>query len=269
MKTENLTTNYTERGTGPPLVFIHGGWLSEKMWQNQVERFEGEYRVITYDIRGHGQTGPSLKSTYSIELFVEDLRRLLTNLSVEMPILCGLSLGGMIAQKYASRFANDVSGIILANTVQSFPPLSLTHAQKELLFPKLQRHLTLYGLGPQLYFRLSFPFFQLLEGHQWISLDKDTRNYVLGDVDRIRTDEFVKIFDAMYNCDLRNDIQITNPTLVITSDHEHHAVRKQNVQIAKNIRNSSHIEIPNAGHLVNMDNSREFNSKMGDFMSGL
>ena len=73
----------------------------------------------------------------------------------------------------------------------------------------------------------------------------------------------------MYNCDLRNDIQITNPTLVITSDHEHHAVHKQNVQITKNIRNSSHIEIPNAGHLVNMDNSSMFNSEVSDFISGL
>lgn len=269
METENLTTNYTERGTGPPLVFIHGGWLSEKMWRNQIERFEGDYRVITYDIRGHGQTGGSPKSTYSIDLFAEDLRRLLTNLSVERPVLCGLSLGGMIAQKYASRYANDVSGIILANTVQSFPPLSLTHAQKELLLPKIQRHLMLYGLGPQLYFRLSFPFFQLSQGHRWISLERDTRNYVLQDVDRIRTDEFVKIFDAMYNCDLRNDIQITNPTLVITSDHEHHTVRKQNVQIMKNIRKSSHIEIPDAGHLVNMDNSRAFNSEVDDFLSRL
>ena len=269
MKVNNLATNYTERGTGTPLVFIHGGWLSEKMWRNQIERFKDDYRVITYDIRGHGQTGGSPKSTYSIDLFVEDLRRLLTSLSVEMPVLCGLSLGGMIAQKYASRYANDVSGIILANTVQSFPPLPLTHAQKELLFPKIQRNLMLYGLGPQLYFRLTFPFFQLLEGHPWISLDQDTRDYVLRDVDRIHTDEFVKIFDAMYNCDLRNDIQITNPTLVITSDHEHHAVHEQNVQITKSIRNSSHIEIPNAGHLVNMDNSSVFNSEVSDFISGL
>ena len=269
MKANNLTTNYTERGTGLPLVFIHGGWLSERMWRNQIERFEDDYRVITYDIRGHGQTGGSPESTYSIDLFAEDLRRLLTDLSVEMPVLCGLSLGGMIAQKYASRYANDVSGIILANTVQSFPPLSLTHAQKEMLFPTIQRNLMLYGLGPQLYFRLSFPFFQLLQGHNWISLDKDTRNYVLRDADRIRNDEFVKIFDAMYNCDLRNNIQITTPTLVITSDHEHRAVRKQNVQITKDIRNSSHIEIPDAGHLVNMDNSREFNSEVNDFLSEL
>ncbi|MCO8243473.1 MULTISPECIES: alpha/beta hydrolase [unclassified Haladaptatus] len=269
METKSLTTNYTERGTGSPLVFIHGGWLSEKMWRNQIERFEDEYRVITYDIRGHGQTGSSSKSAYSIDLFTEDLRRLLTDLSVEMPVLCGLSLGGMIAQRYASRYPNDVSGIILANTVQSFPPLPLTHTQKELLFPKIQRHLMLYGLGPQLYFKLSFPFFQLLEGHQWISLEQDTRNYVLRDVDRIHADEFVKIFDAMYNCDLRNNVQITNPTLVITSDHEHYAVRKQNVQITKNIRNSSHVEIPDAGHLVNMDNSREFNSEVDDFISGL
>ncbi|KZN23247.1 hypothetical protein A4G99_14470 [Haladaptatus sp. R4] len=269
METKSLTTNYTERGTGSPLVFIHGGWLSEKMWGNQIERFEDEYRVITYDIRGHGRTGGSPKSTYSIDLFTEDLRRLLTDLSVEMPVLCGLSLGGMIAQKYASRYANDVSGIILANTVQSFPPLPLTHAQKELLFPKIQRHLMLYGLGPQLYFELSFPFFQLSQGHQWISLEQDTRNYVLSDVDRIRSDEFVKIFDAMYDCDLRNDIRITSPTLVITSDHEHHAVRKQNDQIAKNIRNSSQIEISNAGHLVNMDNSGAFNAKVYDFISGI
>jgi non-heme chloroperoxidase len=269
MKANDLATNYTECGMGPSLVFIHGGWLSEKMWRNQIERFADDYRVITYDIRGHGQTGGSSKSTYSIDLFAEDLRRLLTELSVETPVLCGLSLGGMIAQKYTSRYANDVSGIILANTVQSFPPLPLTDVQKELLFPTIQRHLTLSGLGPQLYFRLSFPFFKFLEGHPWISLDQDTRDYVLRDVDRIRTDEFVKIFDAMYNCDLRNDIKINNPTLVITSDHEHHTVRKQNIQITKNIRNSSHIEIPNAGHLVNMDNPSVFNSEVNNFISGL
>ncbi|WP_266081435.1 alpha/beta fold hydrolase [Haladaptatus caseinilyticus] len=264
-----MNTHYTQRGTGTPLIFIHGGWLSERMWTDQMERFERDYHVISYDIRGHGQTGGSPKSTYSMDLFVDDLRRLLTELSVEMPVLCGLSLGGMIAQKYVDRYPDDVLGVVLANTVQSFPPFPLTQTQKELLFPRLQRHLALSNLGPQSYFRLSFPLFHLFEGHQWISLDRDTRKYALRDSDRISAEEFAKIFDAMYTCDLRTDVSISCPGLVLTSDHETRAVRRQNVRIAESIQHSSHVEIPDAGHLMNMDNPEAFDSAVDRFIADL
>ncbi|WP_435156620.1 alpha/beta fold hydrolase [Haladaptatus sp. DFWS20] len=267
LQTGDVTINYTERGSGPPLVFIHGGWLSERMWAEQVERFERSHRVITYDIRGHGRTGGSPKSAYSMGLFADDLRRLLTNLSVEQPVLCGLSLGGMVAQRYADRYPDDVSGVVLANTLQSFPPFPLTNLQKELLFPRIPRHFTLSGLGPQRYFELSLPLFRLFEGNHWISLDRATREYVLEDADRISANEFVKIFDAMYNCGLRDDASISCPALVITSDHENREVRRQNDQIAENIRQCSRIEIPDAGHLVNMDNPEAFNAAVEAFIS--
>jgi non-heme chloroperoxidase len=82
---------YEDHGTGSPLVFIHGDWASRRMWEPQIDHFASEYRVITLDIRGHGETGSTAESQYSIDLFVEDLRTLLVSLSVSNPVVCGLS----------------------------------------------------------------------------------------------------------------------------------------------------------------------------------
>jgi len=54
-QTNNIQTFYEIHGEGMPLVLIHGGLVDYQMWQPQIEPLSKKYRVISYDIRGHGK----------------------------------------------------------------------------------------------------------------------------------------------------------------------------------------------------------------------
>jgi pimeloyl-ACP methyl ester carboxylesterase len=88
-------------------MLVHGGFANHKLWHPHVAFFSDRFQVIRYDLRGHGQTGGTKSSSYTIDLFAEDLKALLDILEFNQVILCGLSLGGMIAQAFAVRHQID------------------------------------------------------------------------------------------------------------------------------------------------------------------
>ncbi|MFC6988538.1 alpha/beta fold hydrolase [Haloplanus sp. GCM10025708] len=90
-----------------------------------MDRFAEDFRVVTFDVRGHGRTGVTDRRRYSIDLFAADLRRLLAHLELDRPLLCGLSLGSMVVQSYLDRHPEDARGAILAGPVRSMPPVEL------------------------------------------------------------------------------------------------------------------------------------------------
>ena len=94
----NLTVSYNDEGPddAPVIVFIHGFPLNKSMWDAQVEELENNYRVIAYDIRGHG-VSDSGSEDFTIDLFVSDLLGLMEALKIDKTVLCGFSMGGYIA----------------------------------------------------------------------------------------------------------------------------------------------------------------------------
>ena len=103
IRVNGLDHYYEQAGEGPALVLVHGAFVDSRLWDPQVERFAAHYQVLRYDLRGHGRTGPSALSPYAIDTFAGDLAGLLDALDIQSPVLCGLSLGGMIAQAFAVR----------------------------------------------------------------------------------------------------------------------------------------------------------------------
>jgi pimeloyl-ACP methyl ester carboxylesterase len=270
LSTNELSTYYELTGTGTPIVLVHGGWMSAEMWEPQVEFLADRYQVLTYDVRGHGRTGGSEEPIYSIERFVADLRELIEELSLDSPVLCGLSLGGMIAQTYANRYPDDLTGLILADTMQSFPPLPITRLQQELLFPRLALYPSMYAFGARSYFRLLLRSIRLAQGGQpWIAIDEAVQRRAIREVGRLGTNEFVKIFDAMYEFDTRGELAITAPTLVLTGDHEAPPVVAQSDRLVERLGNASRETIPEAGHLSNLDNPEAFNRALDRFLAEL
>jgi len=113
----NLTVSYSDQGPddAPVIIFIHGFPLNKSMWDIQVETLKKNYRVITYDIRGHGNSDPGMDEFF-IELFVNDLLRLMEKLEIEKSILCGLSLGGYIALNAVLKYPDRFDILILNDT---------------------------------------------------------------------------------------------------------------------------------------------------------
>jgi len=113
----NLTVSYSDHGPddAPVIIFIHGFPLNKAMWDKQVEALKEDYRVIAYDIRGHGNSDPGIDEFF-IELFVHDLLRFMKKLGIEKSILCGLSLGGYIALNAVLKYPDRFNGLILNDT---------------------------------------------------------------------------------------------------------------------------------------------------------
>jgi len=113
----NLSVSYNDQGPddAPVIIFIHGFPLNKFMWDVQVETLKENYRVITYDIRGHGNSDSGMDEFF-IELFVNDLLRLMEKLGIEKSILCGLSMGGYIALNAVLKYPHRFDGLILNDT---------------------------------------------------------------------------------------------------------------------------------------------------------
>jgi pimeloyl-ACP methyl ester carboxylesterase len=116
VRTDDIETYYERRGSGPVIVFVHGAIVDHSQWTPQLEALSNENTTIAYDVRGHGRTGGSETDSYSIDLFAEDLEAFTTALDLDKPVLCGLSMGGCIAQAYAARYPERIGGLVLADT---------------------------------------------------------------------------------------------------------------------------------------------------------
>src|SRR5688500_1730217 len=105
---------YTDKGKGRPLVLLHGFPLDRRMWDAQVERLSGHYRVIAPDLRGFGQSRRS--DPFTIESLADDLHLFLEQLGALPCVLAGLSMGGYVSLAHAAKYPADLRGLILIDT---------------------------------------------------------------------------------------------------------------------------------------------------------
>lgn len=87
--------HYHKTGRGTPIVFIHPPLLTSQTFNYQKAQLANDFQVITFDIRGHGESKPS-ERTFTYALVIEDIRQLLDYLGIEKAYLCGYSTGGSI-----------------------------------------------------------------------------------------------------------------------------------------------------------------------------
>ena len=91
---------FTERGSGPPLLLVHGLMITGEMFDPVIEQFAARHRVIVPDLRGHGRSR-GLPPPYSARQLAADLTRLLDDLAIGSTAVLGYSQGGAIAQQLA------------------------------------------------------------------------------------------------------------------------------------------------------------------------
>lgn len=266
---EGGTLQYSERGSGPPLVCIHGGWLNERSWDEQVERFADEFRVVTFDLRGHGRTGSTETRRYSIELFVEDLERLFDRLDIDRPILCGLSIGGLVVQSYLDRYPGRARGAVIGGPLQSMPPVDLLPTVKSLFSPLPAVAGTASWFGSTATFRSLLAAIRATTGGRWLTLDPTVRSQAMEAVQEISSNEYRKIFRALYEFVPPDLSHVETPVLVLYGEREAPPVKRQGKRLAATVRRGTWREIPDAGHLANQDNPRAFNAACSEFFATL
>lgn len=127
---KDININYQIYGDGFPLVLIHPFSASLEFWAPQIEKLSNKYRIIAYDVRGHGlSSAPAGEENYTLDIMVEDLHNLLTHLGISQAHVGGLSLGGAIALGFAGRHPTMVKALLVFDIHGGFQPPSNANAQ--------------------------------------------------------------------------------------------------------------------------------------------
>lgn len=114
--TADFAMSYAEQGTGRPLLLIHGFPLSKAIWEPQFSGLPDTARLLAPDLRGHGES-EAIPGPYPMDMLAEDCLTLLDSLGVKQPaVVCGLSMGGYVALSLARNHPNRLAGLILAAT---------------------------------------------------------------------------------------------------------------------------------------------------------
>lgn len=109
------TLHYEDAGSGPPVVFVHGVWMSGRFFELQRPYFEQRYRTVVLDLRGHGRS-QHVDSGHTVAGYARDLREVLEALGLEGAVLVGWSMGALVVWDYVRQFGCDgLRGIVVVD----------------------------------------------------------------------------------------------------------------------------------------------------------
>jgi len=239
---------------------VSGGqsWeVDRRMWADQIDVFAARFRVLTYDLRGFGQSAsPESEVPYT---HADDLHALLDHLGIERAAVIGLSLGGRIAEEFALTYPDSLSALVLVDAAlgghqfsAAFMPTlgALFEGAREgrlaeakagwMAAPLFAQSRT----SPDVAARLG----QMVDEHTGWGLQNPDPHLAMSPPTRDRLSE------------------ITAPTLVIVGEHDlpdFHAVADI---LAAEIPGAQKVVLPGAGHMANMDAPEAFNEAVLGFL---
>jgi 3-oxoadipate enol-lactonase len=250
-----------DRGSGPPLVLVHGFPLDHTMWDAQIETLSGRHRVIAPDLRGFGQSGVT-EGTATMELFADDLAGLLDAIAAgQRVVLCGLSMGGYVAFAFCRKHAARLRGLILCDTrAEADAP--------EAAAARLETADRVLGEGPGF---LADSMLPKLLAPQTLAerpeMAAAVRKMILGNDPR-------GIAAALRGMAQRPDStpllsRITCPTLALVGQDDRLSPPEQMQALARQIPGSQFVVIPNAGHLTPVEGPAETTAAIEAFLTSL
>lgn len=151
-KVNGIELAYEVYGEGFPLVLAHGFMASKEMWDAQIGPFLERYRVVVYDVRGHGESEalPVDDAGYTMDTLVDDQKALMDHLGIQEAYVGGLSLGGMIAVRFALKYPQMLRSLLLCDTTAGMGTIG-QWAQNRPLLESLVRSQGVAGAMRQVY----------------------------------------------------------------------------------------------------------------------
>lgn len=112
---KNTDIFFTAKGTGNPIVFLHGFLESSKIWKPFVEELSEKRQVILIDLPGHGRSG-IIDETHSMELMADAVHAVLEHLEVKQVTIVGHSMGGYVSLAFCEKFLTMTRCLVLMNS---------------------------------------------------------------------------------------------------------------------------------------------------------
>ena len=260
VRTNDIETFYEQRGDGPPILFIHGALSDRTAADGQLEAFSDAYTAVAYDLRGHGETTNPHDASYSIDLLAEDLHEFIDARGLDRPVLCGVSMGGMIAQAYASRYPDRLSGLVLADTFTPAFVSQRDRIERTVLMNSVMGLVRLVGYGRSK--ALLMWFGRKLEGDATTSL----RVEAFPEMETVAAVNAFRAVASFHETDI-DFASITVPTLVLYGEHESSVISRHAPRLTAEIPDATVREVPNAGHAPPWDNPEFFDGAIREFLA--
>ncbi len=252
--------HYEERGAGPEtIVFAHGLLCSGRMFDDQVQALEDQYRCITFDFRGQGQSEVTT-SGYDMETLSEDAAALIEGLRCAPCHFAGLSMGGFVGMRLAIRRPELLQSLILLET--SADPEPEKNRSRYRLMNFTARW---FGLGLVVSRVMDILFGQnFLHDPSRAEVRQRWRARILAN-DRIGITRAVA--GVIDRTGVYEDLdKIAIPTLIIIGDQDVATVPANSERIHGRIRGSELVTIPGAGHSSTIEEPEAINRTIASFL---
>lgn len=239
----------------PPIVFSNSLGSSLEMWDPQAAYFSKEYRVIRYDVRGHGETGAT-PGPYNLAQLAQDALRIMDGLHIHKAHWVGCSMGGMVGQWLLTHNRDRIGRAVLGNTAAFMgPPATDWNARIRTALSK--------GMDP------------IAEAMKLRWFTKAFNESNPAEVTRV-TDMVRQASPAGYagccaairDMDQRESIKgIANPVLVLIGDQDPATTPAMGEIMARNIPGAQKVVIAGA-HISNCENPGDYNRAVAAFLQG-
>ncbi len=261
IEANGISMNYELSGSGRCFTMIHGSGDNLKAWYNQVPAFSQRYRMLTYDVRGHGQTELP-EGELTTELWVEDLYALLKALNISETILLGFSMGGMIALEFTLTHPEMVKALILSNSrgtvSRSEEEMRQMEARRQTLIEAMKKE----GMEAVVKDRVDHIFSpgfarrnpETFRRYRSILLENDAEAYL-------------RVMQRMVRSTTPPNLsKITCPTLIIAGEHDPSSGPAAAKATQEAIRGSQ-LKVFPTGHPTALEQPREYNVTVLTFLA--
>jgi pimeloyl-ACP methyl ester carboxylesterase len=254
---------YVDRGTGPPILLVHGFPLDHAMWSAQIDTLAGSYRVIAPDLRGFGQSTLGDADSHvgvSMERYADDLAELLDLLAVANPVvLAGFSMGGYIVWQFVRKHPVRLRALIQCDTRAA---ADSDEARAGRL--KMAENVADWGSGR---------VFEMMAPKLFAPRTFETKPDVVEAVRKvIENTTPAAIAAAQRGMAARPDVSsllptINLPTLLIGGAEDAISPPNEMREVAAGIPGAEFVEIPAVGHMTTMENPEAVNAALAAFLS--
>lgn len=238
----------------PPLVLVNSLGMDARMWEPQMEALSARFRVVRYDSRGHGQSDAP-PGSYTLDGLSLDLIALLDALHIDRADVCGLSLGGMVAQWVAIYQPDRVGHIVLSNTAARIGSVeSWTERIESVRYG---------GIGA-----IRDAVIGRFLSERFRHAHPDEAQRITAILEATSPEGYIATCEALRDADLRAEIgRITAPVLVLGSVHDVSTPPEQARELQQAIAGSHLVILEDAAHLANVEQPEIFTAHLLSFLA--
>lgn len=253
----DITVHYDLRGPegAPVVLFANSIGTSFHIWDAQAVLLAERYRVLRYDMRGHGLSGVT-PAPYSMDRLADDALALLDALGIGRAHVCGLSIGGMMAQRLAAKAPQRVGALVLCDTASLIGPPSVWEDRIAAI-----RAGGLSSIAQGVMARWFTERFRAERPEQVSGF--------VAMLSRTTDEGYIGCASAIRDADLRDDAaRIASPTLVLVGDQDLATPPSLARELAEAIPGARFAVIADAAHIPCVEQAEALTAQLLDFLDG-